>query len=616
MSGSLEIRVFKTSPDAPAEYLRTLPLLGPTELGRQEYMSEDLYENTWLEAARHWRVVIAHGKEPAVARHHALLEPLPDGRLQVSNVSSNSSLYLEGVGPVARDSPRVATVPAEGLALTLGNRSVRVHGTGDSEPELAALPQSTLAVSRLSAAPGRVPALPPSLTLGAAAPTETEALLGWLQTTLSVLQLATTTSDFFEQGAQAVVDLANMDSGRFLLWKNNKWEQAAAVFKDDRPPAGPAEPSRRVLAKVLAEKKTVWEKPRLSRDSMAGVQAVVAAPILDREGKVIGALYGDRRFAGGLITRLEAMLVELVASGVAAGLARVKQEQSALLMGQFFPPQLARQLTDQGRRDELLQGRQAEVTLLFCDVRGFSKFSERLGPVDTVRWISDVMAELSDCVIEHQGVLVDYIGDELLAMWGAPEQQPDHARLACRAALAMLDKLRVLNGRWFPTLKEEMAFGIGINSGQAHVGNTGSHRRFKYGPLGNTVNLASRVQGATKHLKTHLLITGATCRQLDEALKARARRLCTIRVVNINEPVDVYQLGTPDQLANPDWKNRYEEALTRFEAGDYRNAARSLGTLITEGVNDGPSIVLLSRAVQGLAEGPAPDHPVWNLTTK
>jgi adenylate cyclase len=617
MSVSLEIRVFKTAPDAPAEYLCTLPLLGPTELGRQEYVSEDLYKNTWLESARHWRVVIAYGKEPAVGRHHALLEPLPDGRLQVSNISSNSSLYLENAGSVAREGPRLVTVPAEGLELILGTRIVRIHPTEDREPELAALPQSTLTLGQLSTASGRVPGLPPALTLGAAASTETEALLNWLQTTLSVLQLATTTSDFFEQGAQAVVDLADMDSGRFLLWRNSNWEEAASVFKAGRSPASGAwEPSTRVLAKLLTEKKTVWEKPRLSKGSMAGVQAVVAAPILDREGRVIGALYGDRRFLGGLITRLEAMLVELVACGVAAGLARVKQEQSALLMEQFFPPQLARQLTDQGRRDALLQGRQAEVTLLFCDVRSFSKFSERLGPVDTVRWISDVMAELSDCVIEHQGVLVDYIGDELLAMWGAPEQQPDHARLACRTALAMLDKLHVLNARWFATLKEEMAFGIGINSGQAHVGNTGSHRRFKYGPLGNTVNLASRVQGATKHLKTNLLITGATYQQLDESQKAQGRRLGTIRVVNIHEPVDVYQLGTPEQLVNPDWRAKYDEALARFEARDFRNAARSLGTLITESVNDGPSIALLSRAVQGLAEGPAADHPVWNLTTK
>jgi adenylate cyclase len=617
MSVSLEMRIFRTAPETSPEYLCTLDVLGATEVGRQEYVSEELYKPRWLEGERRWRAVIANGREATVARHHALLEPLPDGRLRISNISTNARLYIEGVGEVGREEPRVVTVPVDGLELTLGNRGVRVQRAGDSEPELVSLPQSTLAVAQLSTASGRVPAMPSSITLGAVAAKETEALLSWLQTTLSVLQLATSTDDFFEQGAQAVVDLASMDSGHFLLWKDNDWTERASVFKADRPPAeGSREPSTRVLAKLLAEKKTVWEKPRLSGGSVAGIQAVVAAPILDREGKVIGALYGDRRSHGGLITSVEAMLVELVACGVAAGLARVKQEQSALLMGQFFPPQLAQQMTDQVRRDELLRGRQAEVTLLFCDVRSFSKFSANLGPVDTVRWISDVMAELSDCVIESEGVLVDYIGDELLAMWGAPENQPDHARLACKAALAMLDKLHVLNNRWFSTLKEEMAFGIGVNSGQAHVGNTGSHRRFKYGPLGNTVNLASRVQGATKHLKTNLLITAATYQQLDEAQQAQARRLGTIRVVNIHEPVDVYQLGTPEQLVNPDWKNKYDEALSRFDAKDFRNAARTLGPLISEAVNDGPSIVLLSRAVQGLAEGPTADHPVWNLTTK
>src|SRR5262249_1604946 len=157
------------------------------------------------------------------------------------------------------------------------------------------------------------------------------------------------------------------------------------------------------------------------------------------------------------------------------------------------------------------------------DVRGFARYSHRLPPATTVEWISDVMAVLSDCVIEHQGVLVDYVGDEVLAMWGAPEPQPNHAELACQAALAMLAKLPELTARWPPTRREPMGGGIGINTGEAHVGNVGSPRKFKYGPLGATVNLASRVQGASKFLKTRLLLTKHTYAQLRDELKGRAR---------------------------------------------------------------------------------------------
>src|SRR5439155_25121529 len=183
--------------------------------------------------------------------------------------------------------------------------------------------------------------------------------------------------------------------------------------------------------------------------SLLGVQAVVAAPILNRAGEVIGALYGDRRAEGfnpsaraAPITQVQAKLVEILATGVAAGLARLEQEQAALAarvrFEQFFTPELSRQLE---ARPDLLKGRDTEVTLLFCDIRGFSRISERLGPAGTIEWLGAAMGALSDCVRAHAGVLMDYIGDELFAMWGAPEAQPDHAQLACRAALDMLGAL-------------------------------------------------------------------------------------------------------------------------------------------------------------------------------
>ena len=177
------------------------------------------------------------------------------------------------------------------------------------------------------------------------------------------------------------------------------------------------------------------------RESLLNVESVVAAPILDGAGQIIGILYGDCRgdfhkaAVRPLLTKVEAMLVELLAVGVGAGLARVEQEKKMLeadvRFGQFFTKELSRQLALQ---PDLLAGRTCEVTILFTDVRGFSRISERLGPADTVAWLGDVMGELSDCVLAHRGVLVDYIGDELLAMWGAPEEQADHAGLACRAA--------------------------------------------------------------------------------------------------------------------------------------------------------------------------------------
>src|SRR5262249_50840606 len=227
-----------------------------------------------------------------------------------------------------------------------------------------------------------------------------------------------------------------------------------------------------------------------------------------------------------------------------------KTRQAREQFEQFFGRELAEELQ---ARPDLLAGRQAEVTLLFCDVRGYSRVSARLGPADTVGWINDVMTELSDCVRQYDGVIVDYMGDEMFAMWGAPKPQPDQAARAVQAALAMRAKLASLQGRWSARLGEPMDLGIGINTGPAQVGNTGSRYKFKYGPPGNSVNIATGVRGMTKFRHCPLLVTAATCEQLGERVVRGpmpadpaglfiTRRVIRTRLVNIEEPVDLYEI--------------------------------------------------------------------------
>jgi adenylate cyclase len=280
--------------------------------------------------------------------------------------------------------------------------------------------------------------------------------------------------------------------------------------------------------------------------------------------------------------------------------------------GQFFTPELARHLV---RHPELLRvGREANVTILFCDIRGFSRTSERLGPSDTVNWLSNVMGVLSDCVIRHRGVLVDYVGDELMAMWGAPDEQPDHADLACLAALDILAQMPALSSHWEPVIGSTTNVGIGINTGIARVGNTGSQRKFKFGPLGNPVNLASRVQGATKYLGTNLLVTENTFRQLRGQFVTR--RLCTVRVVNIERPVDLHEVLAGESSEFGTLKRQYERALEEFENQQFRVAASVLGQLLVDYPDDGPSLMLMSRVINRLLDTAEEFDPIWELTSK
>jgi adenylate cyclase len=182
------------------------------------------------------------------------------------------------------------------------------------------------------------------------------------------------------------------------------------------------------------------------------------------------------------------------------------------------------------------------------------------------------------------------------------------------SAIDMIELVPRLNERWESVLKEPFDLGIGISSGPVRAGNMGSNRKFKYGPLGNTVNLASRVQGATKYFKSPLIVTGATAAALDEEILMR--RLADVRVVNIEKPISLFELPCGNVQNASKLCPAYEEALICFEQRDFRKAAQMLTTLMASFPDDGASVILLSRAVSALVDGPGADHPIWQMHGK
>jgi adenylate cyclase len=473
--------------------------------------------------------------------------------------------------------------------------------------EIDSLPHTTLAPRRSAGSVTRFPALS-----GSNDPTE---LVRWLQAAQAVLHSAAGSADFFVRAAEAAREIVGLDSARVMLLENGEW-------RPHPPDAACPPPSRKLLARLKAERRTFWVHPR-HQDHSAGqppVHEIVAAPILNAAGDVIGALYGERRGepvrrSTGPVSKLEAMLVELLAGAVAAGLARMEEEKNAaaarVRYEEFLTPELARQLV---ARPELLDGREAEVTVLFADIREYSGVCEKLGAEQSVAWVGDVLGELSECVRAEGGVLVDYIGDELMAMWGAPADQLDHADRALRAARAMLTRLPALDAKWHCKTCRPLGLGIGMHTGTAHVGNVGTKHKFKYGPLGPTNNLASRVQGATKYLRLPVLMTGATRAKVANGFATR--RLTRVKVVNIDEPVDLVQFAADPPAGWDELRDGYESALADFEAGRTLDAIRRLGPLLAAHPDDGPSLLLLTRAVQARQPNAGPFDPVWVLPGK
>ena len=186
------------------------------------------------------------------------------------------------------------------------------------------------------------------------------------------------------------------------------------------------------------------------------------SPIFNNRDEVVGAVYGVR--SQGLknqrigVRHLEAQLVQLLAETMTVGLERQRREAEAartrILLEQAFSPELASQLQ---RNPELLEGHEREITVLFSDLRGFFEISERLGPHETYRFLGDVMNRLTEAIMSASGVIIDYYGDGLAAMWNAPTDQYNHAELACRAAHAMLAELPAINAAWRESLGQDLA---------------------------------------------------------------------------------------------------------------------------------------------------------------
>ena len=618
---------------------------GPLVLGRQNELkggeSEEVYRPRRLDADR-WRLVVARFDENNVSREHALVEPIGDNRIRVTNYSAKLAIPVQLPDEVIlprwdrREHDRPPSQEFETPCIFhLGPKTIRVQ----LDPGLSDVPLQSL--SEVTRPPGRFPSKPSDLIRRLREPESAandesinpERMVRWFQSTISLLQDAANASDFFLEAAKAVVENVGLDSGWVMTWaeEQHQWFERASHHAQGTGDESDRRPSNRFLNRVRELRTTSWMAPDQSIDdsnrSLLPVKAVVAAPIVDRDGVVIGALYGDRRMGASSAARfskLEALQVELLAGSVAVGLARLEQDRNYVKAVNQIELILGPDLAEEIRQNpDLTRGREAEITVLFADIRNFSKISLFLGHKATFELINDVMQRLSECVTRHNGVLVDYIGDALIAMWGAPKADPLHASRACNAAIEMLGTVPIINQAW-GQLPERMGVGIGINTGMASIGNTGSPQRFKYGPLGHTVNLASRVEGATKYLNADLMITETTHRLLDASMNSR--KLCAAKVVNIDEPVNLYELVAPDRLglqdrggADGDWsdlRDRYATALAAFEEEQYNIATRTLGDLLIDFPRDGPSLILLKRAVSGLIDGTPDGHPIWELPGK
>ncbi len=274
----------------------------------------------------------------------------------------------------------------------------------------------------------------------------------------------------------------------------------------------------------------------------------------------------------------------------------------------FIPTELVRGLLESGVRAEP-GGERRQLTVLFADLAGFTGLSERLG--DGVVPIVGQFLELASRAVEAEGGTVDkFIGDAVMAFWGAPSTDPDQALHACRAALAIRAGMAEARarGEQLGTLQVR----IGLNTGPAIVGNVGSRQRLNYTALGDTVNLASRLEGVNKVYGTTILLSGATAAAAGSAVATR--EIDVVAVYGRSEGVRLFELTGLAGEPGPPGGDAYAHALDLYRAGRFADAVRGLRDAPAE---DGPAQWLTARSAALVATPPGRGwEPVTHLDMK
>ncbi len=417
----------------------------------------------------------------------------------------------------------------------------------------------------------------------------------WFSTLSSLNHWATSLQELYVQAAQCAVEAIGLDGGIVLRRRDDQWEIAASYLPH---------PELGIHYDVAALDELYTSPQTLFHDSSSNIltnePAIVVAPLRNAAGELAGAVYGYRSVRKGNARRtiryLEAHMIELLAGAVSEGIARIEREAETDRR-RVLLEQAAAISQNQSSREFVTDER--EVTLLFADLRNSTALAAALEPNETYELLSQVMECLTAAVIDHDGLIIDYYGDGLAAMWNAPADQSDHPELACRAALRMLETLPSISTDWLDVLHRALQIGIGVHTGIAHVGNTGTHRRLKYGPRGTTVNLTSRIEAATKQFNLPLLITSATAKRLSNRFVAH--RICRAEIRGFEQPVELYgvRLATSDSDSSSAWQ-AYHKALQCFEHGHLQEAADNLST-IDPAIREVPSRFLAEYLTRELA---------------
>lgn len=250
-----------------------------------------------------------------------------------------------------------------------------------------------------------------------------------------------------------------------------------------------------------------------------------------------------------------------------------------------------------------LGGKEFNATILFSDVRGFTSLSEKLTPTELVTFLNMYLSRMTNIVLDNKGVIDKYIGDAIMAFWGAPLQTEDHAYKSIVAAALMVDGLVEFNREAEEKGYSPIALGIGINTGDIVAGNMGSEKRFDYTVMGDSVNLASRLEGQSKQYGVEIIASEYTLASLSDMDKhklessgVRWREIDTIAVKGKKKPVSIFEVLSPNQAREKeDMLRSFDDVYAYYKNADWKKCIDACEQYLKIW-NDAPTSVILERA--------------------
>lgn len=316
------------------------------------------------------------------------------------------------------------------------------------------------------------------------------------------------------------------------------------------------------------------------------------------------------------------VLVQLPVALFAGLLGHFLSEASArrrlkAVFGQYVPPEIVEEMSRESGQSFSVEGESRELSVLFCDVRGFTTISERLPADELKQLLNHFFTPMTRIIFEHRGTIDKYVGDMVMAFWGAPLHDARHAQHAVEAALQMLSQLGDMQPEFAARNWPALIIGIGINTGTMNVGDMGSEYRRAYTVIGDAVNLGSRLEGLTKHYGVQLVVSEFTAAALEDVL---LRKLDRVTVKGKQEPVTIYEVVSPAGQASASLSDEIaasNRALEHYFRGDWAAARGAFGELHNAATQHGFYTLLLRRidSLESRGIGPGWDG-VFEHTSK